>query len=231
MAIRQTRIYAPAIAPYDSHIWAETMMARIIRPLVINNDRLKWVWLTRYSSAAPEFADSDGTNVPTGYFDNKHCRSLRFRFEIVDDELAAFEQHGNLLIQQDGCWNADWRDYGIGELSSNRFVGEDRSQARRDERLLLVKQYLESVTRLMLHALVPADTEGRFRVENNDDNENPNNSAFFSLHHLFCNTTEVLLTALVSNDGFMIDCGTRQYPQAAVTQNQGVPVKEFRVRF
>ncbi len=231
MAIRQTRIYAPAKAPYDSQLWAETMMARILKPLVISNEKLKWVWLTRYASTEPEFADSDGANVPTGYFHNNPCRSIRFRFEIDDSDLADFEREGNELIQQEGCWNADWREYGIGELCSNRFIGEDRSQDRRDERLMIVKQVVESVSRLMLHALVPADQEGRFRVENNDDAENPHNSAFFSLHHLFCNTTEVLLTAIVSNDGFAIDCGTRQYPQAAVIQNQGVPVKEFRVRF
>jgi hypothetical protein len=231
MTIRQTRIYTPAKPPYDTNLWAETVMARILKPLVDRNPQLRWVWFTRYVSGKPEFADSDGANVPPDFFDNNLCRSIRFRFEINDDDLDAFEQQAADLIRQEGCWIADWRDYGIGELSSNRFVGEDRSQARRDERLGLVKRHVESVSRLMLHALVPADNEGRFRVENNDDQENPHNSAFFSLHHLFCNTTEVLLTALVSNDGFTIDCGTRQYPQSVVVQNQGVPVKEFPIRF
>ncbi len=236
MAIRQTRIYAPVNAPYDSHVWAETMMARILRPLVDGSAQLKWVWFTRYSSNEPDFADSDSANAPAGYFDNNDIRSLRFRslrfrFEIADTDLAAFERQGRELIEREGCWIADWREYGIEELCSNRFIGEDRSEDRRNERLRLVRLYVESVSRLMLHALVPADNEGRFRVENNDDKQNPHSSAFFSLHHLFCNTTDVMLTALISNDGFTIDCGTQQYPQAAVTQKQGVSVKEFNVRF
>jgi hypothetical protein len=231
MAIRQTRIYAPATPPYDNHLWAETMMERIIKPLTTGQVGLTWYWFTRYASVQPEFADSDGSGLPSGFFGNQLCRSLRFRCEVDDGLVSAFEASGSQLIAQEGCWNADWREYGIGELCSNRFIGEDRSDARRDERLALVKAYVGSVSRMVLHAVVPADNQGRFRFEQNDDPLNAHGSAFFSLHHLFCNPTDVLLTALVVSNGNSLECGTRQYPPPLFVQNQTLPFVEVRVRF
>jgi hypothetical protein len=231
MAIRQTRIYAPTTLPYDSQFWAETMMERIIKPIVASQDGLVWFWFTRYASLQPEFADSDESKVPTGFFGNMLCRSLRFRFEVADDALNVFEANGSKLITQEGCWTADWRDYGIGELCSNRFLGENRSQTRRDERLILVKDYLASVSRLALHSLVPEDNQGRFRFEANDDPQNLHDSAFFSLHHLFCNTTDVLLTALINCQPPNLQGGTWQNPPPDFVQNQQHPCSEFQVRF
>lgn len=229
MAIRQTRIYAPAAKPYDQ-FWAETLMGRVVKPLVESHPEVKWFWMTRYASEKPEFADSDGANVPDGFFTDNPCRSLRFRFEIPDEKVAEFEAEGSQLIQTEQCWIADWREYGIRELCSNRFIGEDRSDFRRDERLTIVKDYVGAISRLAIHALISAG-EGRFRFEQNDDPLNAHGSAFFSLHHLFCNTTEVLLTALVTNNGFEIDCGSLQYPPDVLRHDKNTPAKEFRIRF
>ena len=87
------------------------------------------------------------------------------------------------------------------------------------------------MTRLTLHALVPADAQGRFKIEDNDHDENPQNSAFFSLHHLFCNTTEVILTALVTDAEGRLQVGTRQYPPEALVDDVKKSFGEFRVRF
>ena len=231
MAIRQTRIYAPVMPCYDNTLWAETMMERIIRPITTGQIGLKWFWFTRYASEQPEFADSDGSRLPDGFFANQLCRSLRFRCEIDDGLVSAFEARGNQLISREHCWNADWRDYDIGELCSNRFIGEDRSDDRRKERLALVKDYVGSVSRMVLHAIVPADDQGRFRFEQNDDPLNALGSPFFSLHHLFCNPTEVLLTALLASNGNSLECGTRTYPPPVLVQNQTLPFVEVRVRF
>ncbi|WP_145274042.1 hypothetical protein [Tautonia plasticadhaerens] len=231
MAIRQTRIYASSNVPYDDQHWAETIMARIIQPLVTNESGLRWFWFTRYADVEPEFADSDGTHYPDGFHGDKLCRSIRLRLDIDDDAKESFESRGSELIEREGCWIADWRDYGIQELCSNRFIGEDRAEDRRGERLNIVKDYLGSISRLALHALVPADGEGRFRFEHNDDPLNMYGSPFFSLHHLFCNTTEVLLTVLIANDGSNLVCGTRQYAPQILYQNPGHPCVERRVRF
>src|SRR5262245_2845477 len=109
MAIRQTRIYAPATPPYDGPFWAETIMARILKPLVTGQDGLQWFWFTKYASVQPEFADSDGNGVPSGFFGAQFCRSLRLRFEADDGVVGGFEHKGSQLIAQEGCWIADWR--------------------------------------------------------------------------------------------------------------------------
>lgn len=231
MAIRQTRIYAPAKAPYDSQFWAETMMARIIKPLVEQCSEISWFWFTRYASEEQDFADSNGDAAPPAFFDHNNFRSLRFRFEVADSAIAVFENCGNELISREGCWNADWREYGISELCSNRFIGEERSNDRRKQRLVIVRDYVVSVSRLALHALVAADNQGRFRFEHNDDLENPHDSAFFSLHHLFCNPTEVILTALITNENGGIQWGTRQYPPEPLKNDKGKPFFEGKIRF
>ncbi len=216
--------------PYDNAHWAETMMARVVKPLIRSHE-LNWFWFTRYASITPEFADSDGTNAPAGFFDGQICRSLRFRIDIDDNRLEDFEANASALIDKERCWIADWRAYGEGELCSDRFLGEDRSDIRRTERLAIVRDYTESVCRLAVHALVPADERGRFRFEVNDNPLNPHASAFFSLHHLFCNATEVFLTVLVASDGTTLSCGTRTYPPAVLSENPTAPFVELRVRF
>lgn len=230
MAVRQTRIYAPLLSPYNDDLWAETMMARIIRPLV-QMGGLNWFWFTRYASEELEFADSDGTNVPVRFFEGQACRSLRFRFDMDDSRLNGFEASAATKIREENCWIADFRDYGDQQLCESRFLGEDQSDARKKERLAIVREYTQSICRLTLHALVPADEEGRFRFEIGDKSANPHGSAFFSFHHLFCNTTDVFLTVIVASDGSNLSCGTRQYVSPPLQKNPTVGPVEIQVRF
>lgn len=229
--IRQTRIYAPITQPYDDPHWAETMMARLVKPLVLENPKIKWFWMTRYRSLDEDFADSEKSAAPSDFFQDNDYRSLRFRIEVEEDDRLAFEEKATDLITQENCWIADWRDYDIRELCSDRFIGENRAEDRRHERLSLVKEYLGSVARLAIHALLPKDDAGRFRFETNDNHLNPHGSAFFSLHHLFCNTTEVLLTALVTSRDDCLQIGTLMYPPPLVQENQLRPWKEQQIRF
>ncbi len=229
MGTRQTRIYAPHTAPYDNQLWAETMMARIVKPLS-EREGVKWVWVTRYASQTLDFSDSDGSKVPDGFFKGPLYRSLRFRYEVEHDRQNGFESFGSSLVESEMCWKADWRDYDE-SLCCDRFLGIPRTDERRRERRPLVMNFLDSVTRLTLHALVPADDEGRFKIEDNDHQENLRNSAFFSLHHLFCNTTEVFLTALINCQPPNLQGGTWQNPPPDFVQNQQHPCSEFQVRF
>lgn len=209
-------------------------MGRIIKPLVADSDELGWFWLTRYASEEKEFADSDGSNVPEGFFGNLLCRSIRFRFELNDTNQATFEARGSKLIEHEGCWISDWRDYEVGELCGDRFLGEFRDSERRQGRLPLVKNYMNSVSRLALHALVSADEDGRFRFETNDHELNPTKSTFYSLHHFFCNPTEVPLTVLLlANEYGQLITDTRTYPPSppANTQDTWNPLGECKIRF
>lgn len=194
MAVRQTRIYVPNNPPFDGNLWAETLMARVITPLVQHATGLKWFWFIRYRSPNPEFADSDGSKIPQDYFDDNPCRSIRFRFEIEDALRVQFEAQGDGLIQNEGCWNADWRAYdALGELGGHRFCGDIPENKPSQERADLLCGLLCSLSKVVLHSIVAADSGGRFRAETNHHNENPNHSTFDSLHHLFCNITAVPL--------------------------------------
>ena len=230
METRQTRIYAPNHEPYTGKLWAETMMARIIRPLV-SHPGVSWVWVTRYASETPEFDDSDGSKAPADFFNGHLCRSLRFRFLVEPEHRTAFEESGTVLVNKEACWLADWRKFPVDSLAGDRFLGSPRTPDRKMDRLPLVMNFLDSVTRLTLHALVEADQEGRFKIEDNDHRENPHNSAFFSLHHLFCNTTDVILTALINCRPPGLKGGTLQYPPKDLVDNPNQPSREFRVRF
>lgn len=230
MGTKQTRIYAPHDAPYDNHLWAETMMARIIKPLV-NREEVKWAWVTRYAFPDLEFSDSDEMKAPKGFFTKPLYRSLRFRYEVTSGCEDDFEAVGTELVESERCWLADWRPFPSDSLCGDRFLGAPRTDDRRTEREFLVKNYLDSVTRLTLHSLVPSDDEGRFKIEDNDHEENPYNSAFFSLHHLFCNTTNVRLTALATQHEGKLQGGTRQYPPDALVADPSKPFDEFLVRF
>ena len=232
MQTRQTRIYAPSKPPYDGKLWGETMIARIIKPLSHSGQGLEWIWFTRYASLETDFADSDGTHCPTAFFGGGLCRSLRLRFQISEDHRSEFEASAGELIQSEGCWIADWRDYDSGELCSDRFTGEDRTDSRRAERKLLVMKYLHAVSRLALHSLVPADQEGRWRFEMNDDPQNAYGSTFFSLHHLFCNATNVPLGVLVIEKEGQLLCGTRMYPPFdPMDEEQWRAAREYQIRF
>lgn len=65
----------------------------------------------------------------------------------------------------------------------------------------------------MLDALVGPDTAGRYRLEQNGDLvQNPRAYTFQSVHHLFCNMTEVPLDVLVCLRGLNYEVGTGIYP-------------------
>jgi hypothetical protein len=125
-------------------------------------------------------------------------RSLRLRYSLRPDDRDAFEHRAGGLIASAGCATSDFRDYDLlGDLGGNRFVGDDRTSDRRERRAQLIVAYLQAVSELVLDAIRGPDTDGRYRVEVNDDEQNPHQSSFESMHHLFCNMTEVPTSALI----------------------------------
>ena len=127
-------------------------------------------------------------------------RSLRFRFEIADGDQAAFEARLQQLLNQHGYAISDIRDYDqVGDTGNHRHLGVKNRQAGRDvQRARLVTHLYWSISQLVIDALVGPDPVDRYRIENNDSQENPNGSTFESLHHLFFNITQVPVSILVS---------------------------------
>lgn len=222
MVTRQTRIFAPPRLPYDGDTWAETLLGRVIRPLVANQTALEWFWFSRYAEGRKDSnADSDIGRIPTDFeWPDQLYRSVRFRFQVADDKLEGFERNGHGTIQEEECAISDWRPYDlVSDLGGDRFVGEDRDEPRRVERAQLVVAFLQAVSRLVLHSLI-GPVDGRFGAEENGDFLNPLGSSFESMHHMFCNITCLPLRAFLFSDGSRLAIGTR--PDACQESGWGV---------
>jgi hypothetical protein len=185
--------------PYDGVTWAETIFGRIIRPLVAVHPELRWFWFLRYvetkDSGSPDF---DVGRIAGDFFPGGRGRLVRFRFSIREGDFSAFESCGSDIIRREGCGFSHWPDYGgLGELGGARFCGENGRPKPCDERAELNAQMLCSLSRIVLHSVVGPDAEGRYAMEKNVHEENPNGSTFESLHHCYCNMTGVPLDVLV----------------------------------
>lgn len=193
MAIRQARLFVPSHPPYDGTNWAETALAAVVRPLVSDAIGLDWFWFSRYACKFPgDVGDCEISLLPHGFLVNDIHRSIRFRYSMPDGFIGAFEERATQFITNNSCWSSGWLDYGaLGELGGSRFCGDVQRPMPSPERMNLVVGVLSSLSRLVLDCLVPADDQGRFRVEANKHEENPHGSSFESLHHLICNITAV----------------------------------------
>ena len=197
MSVRQTRVFVPSDEPLPD--WAETLIGRVFHPLAHEFvDALAWFWFSRYGSPADDSGDCNIAVIPNGYkrpLDPSGIplhRSMRFRFNVLDDCRADFEQRAAELIDGGGYRVSDFRDYdSIADTGNNRFLGvENRHPGRAQQRAILTTKFYHAVSRLLIDALVGPDEQGRFRMETNEDlGQNPRGSTFQSLLHLFCNIT------------------------------------------
>lgn len=209
MANREIRIFIQKMAPYNVETWAETLLGRIIKPMVDKYESdLTWFWFTRYilplsqdmGSCTPgkiplEFSWDSESNSEMGLH-----KSIRFRYSIDDAALADFEMEARRLVESERCCVTDWLDWDLTEeLSTERFIGEDRSEARCKERAELVVSYLHSLSRLLLHALVDPQNTGDFRFENNAGQ--PLDSSLVVLHHLAANMMGISWFQVMTDKG------------------------------
>ncbi|MFH1117071.1 MAG: hypothetical protein V1792_24400 [Pseudomonadota bacterium] len=230
MAIRQSRIFVDHTEGID---WAETLIGRVFRPLVADfSGRLRWFWFSRYGCAIGTQGDDRGDcdfdaipdefkqALPEGNPNQPVHRSLRFRYEVADAHQAAFEARLNDLVAQHGYASSGCLTYDqIGDAGGNRFLGvENRLPGRDSQRAELVIQLFQSVSEIVMDALVGPDQANRFHIEHNDvRRDNPNASTFESLHHMFCNITYVPLSILL---------GTFWGPPRGYAEIDGQPIAQ-----
>jgi len=233
---RQTRIFVPNAAPYDKETWAETVLGRVVAPLVAGHPELRWYWFSRYVQPVEggDDGDTDLAKIPAGFFiqipdsELRIHRSLRLRLCLPADKLAAFEASGRELIEAQGCAIADWREWDlVADLASGRHLGENRSPQRQARRAETVVQFYRAASALALDCLIGPDAEGSFRFERNEDPGAPLGSSFATPHHVFCNITDVPLCVLVTGDDNQISIGTFASPPPEGTRKLG----QVRVRF
>ncbi|MFC1708311.1 hypothetical protein ACFL59_16080 [Planctomycetota bacterium] len=214
MQPRQTRVFVPSTEPQRG--WTETLLGKVIRPLVAQHSTsLRWFWFSRYISTLGSGADVGDCDIqsiaavfkqPVQSGGRPLHRSIRFRYAPSAGSSAAFEADLKAEVNRHGYAVSDCRDYDfLGDLGGDRFVGnEHRTGTEPAKRAELIAKTFMALSEVVLHALVGADTSGRFGIEGNDNKENPEGSSFESLHHMFCNITSPPLSALVY-----------QHPQAA----------------
>src|ERR1700722_13649809 len=144
--IRQVRIFAPPGGLYEHARWAETIIGRIIAPVVRQSgDSLDWYWFTRYVTEAGEAAgDCNLTEIPTNFMrrETGYYQSMRFRYAVRDEAQADFEERCRTFIGDAGCATSGFLDYQIlDDLGGTRHVEEPRTQERRERRAQLVAEH------------------------------------------------------------------------------------------
>lgn len=105
------------------------------------------------------------------------------------------------VVIQYGYSISDIRDFDqLADLGGNRFLGENNRLLEKNSGWYnWLQLFFKSVSALVIDALVGPDPENRYSLEHNDDlQQNPNGSSFESLHHLFCNISQVPVSILIS---------------------------------
>jgi hypothetical protein len=225
---RQTRIFVPTTVPFDTPTWAETVIGGIIAPTLGHEPGLRWFWFSRYCcSAERDSDDCDISAIPDEFrLPNGLLRSVRFRYSITDERCQAFESSCQFNISNLGCWVSDFRTFDFtGDLGSDRHVGGERTELRRQTRAQLVAEFYHAISRLVVHALIGPDELGRYELETNDSPQNPLDSSFETLHHLFCNITDVPLRVFASQNSLRTDWS--QQTRVSLTNEE----QALKVRF
>jgi hypothetical protein len=194
----QTRIFAPRDDLFNHQLWAETLIGRIIAPLVRNfNDALVWYWFTRYVTAKEEASgDCELSKIPEHFMDpgTKSYKSVRFRFAITDEKLSELEGECRRLVDGAGCAISDVRVYAIvDDLGGDRHLEEPRTPERRQKRAQLVVENYFSIAKLILDALTGPDSAGRYCLPHQPETDPQVETPFRVFHHIFCNATDVPL--------------------------------------
>jgi len=221
MTPRQTRIFVlPAIA--NEH-FAENVVGKIIRPLLAEFPSISAFWFSRYGEDRNASAgDCDIAQIPPQFEDGGNFRSIRFRFWVEDDVLQPIDDRISALTIQHGFAISDVRPYNdVADLAWDRFLEGQITPQREIQRRDAMRAFLHSSAILFLEMLEGPDIDGNCRLTRSASGHNPHGSTFESIHHLFCNMTNVTTTVYVPS----LEPFTRMYPQ------QGVGMVEKRVRF
>jgi len=170
MVHKSLHLALPDQKPFDRDNWFESFVGNFVRP-ILDTGKIHQYWFSRYGRAG--------------------ARKIRFRFSL--DNYGDVEPLVNQLITTLSLMDLkDEEGYNwIDDLGGERFLQNNQRQTNQNERAQLVLDYLHSVSRLFVDSISHSDNERYFYQERNTNNNNPHGSIFESLHHLFCNMTDV----------------------------------------
>jgi len=131
---------------------------------------------------------------------SRHYRSLRFRYCVSDDRRQEVEATLTGLVDHHDCAISNFRLYDtVAGLGNERHLEEPRTAERQHERAQLVVQNYHSIAKLVLHALVGPDSNGRFCLPHHQNPDPAQETPFRVLHHIFCNATDVPLYVVTAS--------------------------------
>jgi len=204
---RALHVFVPA----DQHHanWVEQILGTVVRPLDDDfGDSIRWLWVTRYAEPIEVARRDDvGKYTKNHPIPNTHVteeQTVRyitfrvFRLSAEQEVKQEIEKKAVELAQDAGYWVVPWVDFDVTsdkQLGSDRFIHKEADSEKRAARARLVVSFVDATIRLMLHSLVEED--GQWKLERNTHGENPDGSFFQSIHHLFCNATNVPLSVQV----------------------------------
>ncbi len=203
-------IFVPPQEPYGDN-WVEQILGTTVLPLYQQfTDDIRWMWVTRYTGLYDEAAPPVECSIPEYFRTDKRYRYIVFRVSARDEVQQEVKTQAIRKATEGGCF-ADlrgWLDYDVvADLGKDRFIKAMATAEERTRRARLIANFVDATVRLMLDALVQ-DEGGKWRLEQNQDEQNPHNSFFESVHHLFCNATWVPTTVLINSPVRQIIVGT-----------------------
>ena len=164
--IKSLHLVLPKDKRFSGDNWFENFVGNFVLP-ILDTGKLHQYWFSRY--------EDNGT------------RHVRFRFTI--DNYKSVQPLVKQLIKKYNLIDLkDEEKYNlVHDLGSQRFRANKK---QKNNRAQLIFNYLYSIAVLYVDCL-REDKKGNFHLEKNKNYNNPHGSIFESLHHLFCNMTDV----------------------------------------
>ena len=169
MTHKSLHLQLPSDKPFDHDNWFESFVGNFVLPL-LETGLIDRYWFSRYQ-------------------DQTLGKHVRFRFSTKDYPLL--ETKISILILK---WALkDLGDEGeytlVGDLGNNRFLGDNPRQTDKEQRANLVFDFLNAICRLFVDFLSNSDANGYWYLEKETKSGQNFQTAFESLHHLYCNIT------------------------------------------
>lgn len=181
--------------------WVEQILGEVIAPVwEVRRGSLDWVWVTRYvepleSTLLATTPPDETRGIPDDFVDSQRL-TRRVIFRAAGDNAAVVRKGLLGLSEKTGChvritlWDI------VEDLGSDRFIQSNATIEQRMQRADLVGRFVDAGCQLMFDA-VTLDHNSQWTLERNTHQQNPTGSFFFSVHHLFCNLTNLQIPVQV----------------------------------
>jgi hypothetical protein len=189
--VQGLHIYCPPARLQNN--WHKEIIGKVIKPIA-ENYSIRWMWITRYLQPVVLTPHLFVPNEYQFFFqhapDIPHTAFTLFRLSVEDKSA---QRRAIELVQSAGYYTQGWVDYDVvADLGKDRFIRSDANETERIERAHQIAVFMSATSTLIVHSL--KEENGEWYTEANSDKaNNPDGSFFQSVHHLFCNATEVPL--------------------------------------